>query len=51
VNFILVTLNAAGWAGAGKAINLSGGTNAAPTGAGAAAKAAMIAAGATVTTN
>lgn len=51
VNAILVKLDNIGWAAAGKNLELSGGTAAAPTGAGAAAKAALIAAGATVTTN
>lgn len=50
VNAILIALNAIPGL-TGKTINLAGGTNAAPTGAGAAAKAALILATNTVTTN
>ena len=52
VNLILTEADAAYASDAtGTTINISGGTNAAPTGAGATAKASLIAKGATVTTN
>jgi len=53
VNNLLVLLNGLTTTGAGSAVtvNVSGGTNAAPTGAGLTAKAAMIAKGYTVLTN
>ena len=51
VNNLLVQLAGLAWAAPDRAVKVNAGTSHAPTGAGAAAKAAMIAAGATVTTN
>lgn len=51
VNDLLVRLAASAWFMPGAYLDLTGGTNAAPTGAGAAAKASMQAAGATIDTN
>lgn len=51
VNDLLVRLAASAWSMPGAYLDLTGGTNAAPTGAGAAAKATMQAAGATIDTN
>lgn len=51
VNQILADLVATAWGNAGEVLNMTGGTNAAPSGQGIADKATLIARGATVTTN